>query len=670
LGVTQTNGQGARGPSPTKLLLGQAGGLVGVIAGLGLLGGLAEAAVLLLIVRAALAITRQPGEAQVGVPLLGSVSLSTTVLVGVGLLVARLLLQLAGAWLSAEAYARVRLRWLGELVERSLSSSWEGATDQPEGALSELASAVVPQAATATVNLALLAQHAASLAIMLVATFVVNAGAALAAIVSLGVLAFSIRPLSRRIRAQASRSIHEEQHLATGVAEVTRSMLEVRAFGVGPQVNARLMENAGTTAHIWRRVSFASQAAVCVYQAAALGLILGGIGVLGHGSPGRLAGLGTIVLILIRAFAYGQVLQAQLAALHAAAPAVIRVDEALRSLRSVAEDQAGQTVPRPLGRLRLTGVGYWYRPGEPVLVDLDMVVGSGEVVGLRGPSGTGKTTLLHILLGLRAPKAGTFEVNDVDVARIRSTAWRTAVGFIPQEPMLVEGTIAENIRFFRPSLTDEQVHRAAVRAGLGPDLAGWPEGLDRIVGQRRHGVSGGQRQRITIARALAGDPVILLMDEPTSSLDEEAERVVLETLRALKGQLTVVVAAHRVSTLALCDRVVDLDRPSLLLHPSPAEGDEGEQEDDHLDSLPHEGSEVPDEQGDDQGDGPGGGGQKRGLPPDAPTGPAQPAEQGGHQTPDGHGFEEAEALARVADLPREGAEEQLGHTDRQVGERS
>ena len=565
--TARTEQEDAPSPSATRLLFGQASGLITAIAALGLLAGLAEAAVLLLIVRAALAITQKATDTTIDVPVVGSASLTVTVLVGLALLVARFLLQLGGAWLSSEAFARVRLRWLGELVDRSLSSSWEQVADQPEGSLGELASAVVPHAAAAVINLAQLVQQAGSLVILLGATFVVNAAAALAAIVALGMMALLIRPLGRLIRAQATRSIEHEQLLATGVAEVTRSLLEIRAFGVGPQVNERLMTNAGATARIWRKVNFSSQATVCIYQAAALGLILAGIGILGHGSPDRLAGIGAIILILIRAFAYGQQLQAQLSSLHAAAPAVLRVDEALRSLRSDPEEQTGAAVPTPLRELRLRGVGYWYRDGQAVLSGLDVEVGSGEVVGLQGPSGTGKTTLLHLLLGLRSPRVGRFEVNGVDLATISPVAWRDAVAFIPQEPMLVEGTIAENIRFFRPHLTDDQVHGAARRAGLGPDLADWPEGLDRLVGQRRHGVSGGQRQRITIARALAGDPLILLMDEPTSSLDEEAERVVLETLRALKGQLTVVVAAHRVSTLALCDRVVELERSAVEAEP-------------------------------------------------------------------------------------------------------
>lgn len=554
---------GAAAQSAVRLLFSQAATSVLVIAVLGVVAGVAEAAVLLLIVRSALALTEEADSLVVDLPILGGTSLGAAAAVGAGLLILRLLAQLAGAWLGADAFARLRLRWLGEIVRRSLGSSWEDVAGQPEGTLSELASAVVPHAAASIINLAVLVQQAASLAILLVATFLVNVGAAVGALVSVGVLALLIRPIGGVIRRLAGRSIEEEQRLATGIAEVTRSLLEVRSFGVERAVDTNLMQAAGATAHIWRLVSFGSQATVAVYQAVALGLILGGIGVLGGGSPGQLAGLGTVLLILIRAFAYGQAMQAQMSALQAAAPAVLRVQEALRLLPAAEGGQDGQRVPRPLAELRLRGVSYWYRPDQPVLQGLDLTVGAGEVVGVKGPSGTGKTTLLHLLLGLRAPRQGTVEVNGVDAATVGTSAWKQAVAFVPQEPMLVEGTIAENIRFFRADLTDEQVQDAAMRAGLGPDLAGWPEGLDRIVGQRRHGVSGGQRQRITIARALAGDPLVLLMDEPTSSLDEEAERVVLETLRNVKGKLTVVVAAHRESTLALCDRVVELERSPL-----------------------------------------------------------------------------------------------------------
>lgn len=559
--ASQTNdGPDGPGRSAVRILFTQAPGRLAASAGLGLLAGLAEAAVLLLIVRSALAITDKADERVVQLPVLSKLSLTAAALVGLALLLARLLLQLAGGWLSADAYARVRLRWLGQVVERALRSRWEDVANQAEGTFGELTSAVVPHAVQAVLNLAILAQQAASLAILLVVTFLVNPGAALGAVLSVAALALAIRPLSRLIRRQAERSIKEEQRLATGIAQITRSMVEVRAFGVEREVDHVLIASAHGTARIWRRVNFGTQATVAVYQAAALGLILGGIGVLGRGNPARLAGIGTVLLILIRAFGYGQALQAQVAALQAAAPAVLRIEQALRYLPLAAGDETGQAVPSPLAQLGLRAVSYWYRPGQPVLDRFELSVAAGEVVGLRGPSGTGKTTLLHLLLGLRTPSEGTLEVNGVDVAVLSRQAWTSAVGFVPQEPMLIEGTIADNIRFFRPDLTEEQLHNAALRAGLGPDLALWPDGLERLVGQRRHGVSGGQRQRITIARALAGDPIVLLMDEPTSSLDEEAERVVLETLRALKGQLTVIVAAHRSSTLGLCDRVIELER--------------------------------------------------------------------------------------------------------------
>ena len=164
--------------------------------------------------------------------------------------------------------------------------------------------------------------------------------------------------------------------------------------------------------------------------------------------------------------------------------------------------------------------------------------------------------MLQLLLRLRAPSTGRFLVNDIDAPEVDDITWHETVAFLPQEPHLLNDTVAQNIRFFRGRISDEAIERAARIAHIHDDVVSWPAGYETVVGQRADAVSGGQRQRLCLARALAGSPELLLLDEPTSALDLRSEHLIQESLEELRGSLTLVVVAHRVSTLSLCDRVM------------------------------------------------------------------------------------------------------------------
>jgi ABC-type multidrug transport system fused ATPase/permease subunit len=127
---------------------------------------------------------------------------------------------------------------------------------------------------------------------------------------------------------------------------------------------------------------------------------------------------------------------------------------------------------------------------------------------------------------------------------------------LPQEPHLLTGTVRDNIRFQRSWIDDDEIERAARLAHIYEEIGSWPEGFDRFVGPRADAVSGGQRQRLCLARALAGQPDVLMLDEPTSALDHRSERLIQNTLEELHGRLTLIVVAHRITTLSMCDRVM------------------------------------------------------------------------------------------------------------------
>ena len=195
-----------------------------------------------------------------------------------------------------------------------------------------------------------------------------------------------------------------------------------------------------------------------------------------------------------------------------------------------------------------------------MLNNVDAVIDEYEMVGIVGPSGSGKSTLVQLLLGLRSPTSGAVFADGRDIRTLSRAEWARHVTFVPQQAHLIAGTVADNIRFFRDDVSDERIEHAARLASLHDDVMGWPEGYAREVGEQGGHLSGGQQQRLVIARALVEDPDVLILDEPTSALDVRSEYLVRQTLNGLREHMTVIVIAHRLSTLEICDRIMVVGR--------------------------------------------------------------------------------------------------------------
>jgi ATP-binding cassette, subfamily B, bacterial MsbA len=244
-----------------------------------------------------------------------------------------------------------------------------------------------------------------------------------------------------------------------------------------------------------------------------------------------------------------------------AAGAAQRVFELMAMHPTVAEPAAPTRLTRPVrGALSLTGVHFRYAPELPeVLTDVSLSIAPGEVVALVGPSGAGKTTVASLIPRFWDVTAGVISLDGVDIRRLSFADLRGSIGLVPQEPALFSGTVRDNIAYARPDASETEVLAAARAAHATEFIQRLPDGLNTLVGERGVKLSGGQRQRIALARVFLKDPAVVVLDEATSSLDNESERLVERAMEELLRNRSTLIIAHRLRTVRRADRVLVLD---------------------------------------------------------------------------------------------------------------
>mgnify|MGYP006271735449 CR=1 FL=1 len=224
-----------------------------------------------------------------------------------------------------------------------------------------------------------------------------------------------------------------------------------------------------------------------------------------------------------------------------------------------AAEASGGAAPAPLAAaIELNDVSFSYDGREPVFTGLDLRIPAGSLTTLVGPSGTGKTTLVDLVIGLLRPTAGAVLIDGRDLADLDARGWRRQIGYVPQDTVLLHASILQNVTLDDPALTPADAEQALRDAGAWDFIAAMPQGMDTVVGERGGRLSGGQRQRVVIARALINAPRLLILDEATSALDADSERAVRQTMEALKGRLTILAISHNRAMIDAADRVYRL----------------------------------------------------------------------------------------------------------------
>lgn len=284
----------------------------------------------------------------------------------------------------------------------------------------------------------------------------------------------------------------------------------------------------------------------------------------------HLAAFVAVIYLIQRIFIYVEQFQSQL---HIAGESAPFLQEMVNYQEEVYwhKEKAEGTEPFSFeSELVLQNVEFAYSAHDLVLHEINFTVPKGSVVGVIGPSGSGKTTIVDLLLRMFKPSRGKILIDGKNIQNIGLHEWRNNIGYVTQDVFLVNDTIENNIRFFNPDLSHEDIEKAARMADIYDFVDQLPARFSTEVGERGVFLSGGQRQRIIIARILARKPKILILDEATSSLDIESELQIQRVIEKFKGEITVVIIAHRLSTITSADKVVVLEKGRIVEEGSPS----------------------------------------------------------------------------------------------------
>jgi ATP-binding cassette subfamily B protein len=537
-----------------------------VMAASAFLGGLAEAAFLVLVTRAAFAITGDDDRVAI---LAGTYAgLYRSLLLGLGLLIARIGLSIAAGRMSSTLNAAVVATTRKRLAAAFLNAPWEVQQRQRAGSLQELLTTYVGSTSATVSAVNQVISAGANLAALVGLGIAVDPLGALVLIVTVGALGVVLRPLRAAVRRHGRTNVDAGMAFATSVNELSELGLELHVFGVEAEAQRRLDAAIEDSRRAGSRLQFAASLTTPLYTSLAYSALLGALALVATSNSTSLTSLGAAMLVMLRSLSYGQALQNGYTTIASSTSGLEELRHQLSTLEGSRRQGGGHTVPQ-ISRIRVENLTFGYVRDQGVLHDVTFTVERGEIVGIVGPSGGGKSTLVQLLLGLRQPDSGRILVNGVDLKELAHEEWARKATFVPQTAHLVAGTIADNIRFLRDGITDAQIEQSSRLAHLHEDVESFPEGYERQVGERGGNLSGGQQQRLCIARALVEQPELLILDEPTSALDMRTERLVRSTLESLKTRMTIIVIAHRLPTLEVCDRIMVIKSGRLVAMDTP-----------------------------------------------------------------------------------------------------
>lgn len=498
------------------------------------------------------------------VRLLGAVGLPPTVVGLLVLLVAAMTAKAVLLWLAQRqvgyTVAHVSMDLRLRVIRAVMDARWEFFVRTPAGRLANAVGTEAHRAAwayrQACSALAGFIQAVVYLAVAFGVSWPVAVGAVVTALVVLRVL----RGFVQRTRRAGDRQTAVMESLVGGLTEALGGIKPMKAMGREGGLFAQMEAEAEAYNDAERHRVLALEFARSFREPLFVVVLAAGLWAALTWAGLAFATISLLAILFYRMMALVGEVQSQYQEMTVGESALWSLLRRARQAEAAHERGGGSAPPPPLREgLALDDVSFGYG-GRPVLSGVSLRVPAGAFAAVVGPSGAGKTTLVDLVTGLLRPDAGRVVVDGVPLESVDAAAWRAQIGYVPQETLLFHDTVFRNVAFGAEGATRDDVRRALDAAGALGFVERLEGGLDHVVGERGGRLSGGQAQRVMIARALVRRPRLLVLDEATTGLDPAVEAAVCETLRALRGRLTILAVSHQPAIQEAADVIVEVDR--------------------------------------------------------------------------------------------------------------
>ena len=445
-----------------------------------------------------------------------------------------------------------------ELLRRLLDARWSYYSRQPLGRLTNAVATEATRASNAYRQLALAAKFVALSGVGIAVAMWLSWQLALVTLVGWSLIGLALNGLIRLSRRAGLKQTTVINSLLSRLSDVLLNVKVLKGMRREHVIGPVLSRDTERLQKALRKQVLAQESLKALQEPLMLVLLLATL--LLSESAGLIGfeEVTVMLLALTRSLAGATRIQRRYQLAVRYASALDSLVELIEVARKQAEAVHGGAAPRLDAAIELEGVAFAYE-GQTVLDGATLEVPAGQITALIGGSGGGKTTVTDLVMGLVRPDGGEVRVDGVSLEDLDVGAWRTMTGYVPQEVVLLHDTVRVNVAFGDATISDEDVERALRAAGVWDVVRSLPEGLDASVGERGSRLSGGERARSGLARALAGRPKLLILDEATAALDPEAERIVLSTLEELRGEVTILAISHQPALRDVADRVYRIE---------------------------------------------------------------------------------------------------------------